>query len=199
MNSQRSWLYRNLANIITLTRVPLSLLIIFFSKNLFLVIVLVLLIALTDFVDGKLAKKMGIESKKGEILDPITDKVFFVIMFFVLIGMPFPFWMKVIMTATAIVELGLLYYWILGVAKGLNASTTKIKGKRYGPGQIKMFLVCTAMILGLLELFYQLNLKVIDYALCILWSASFFYATRSLMARRKSYVAQCAANGSVRI
>jgi phosphatidylglycerophosphate synthase len=190
MNIERSWLYRNCANIITLTRVPISLAIIFVRKDLQITLSLVLLVILTDFIDGKVAEKMGIKSKIGGELDCITDKVFFVVMFFVLIDLLFPLWLVALIIATALVELGLLYYWVLGVANGLDASTTKIPGRRYGPGQYKMFVICIAIAMCLAKANYSIKINWIDY---VLWSISFVCAVWSLLARREKYIANSVA------
>jgi len=54
--------------------------------------------AVTDFFDGWLARKMGVESTLGAILDPIADKV---------------------LVAGAVVGLAVLGSWIVGLAGGL--------------------------------------------------------------------------------
>lgn len=185
MNYKSTWLYRNTANIITSLRIPISLTILFCGKDVWLVLFLALCAALTDFLDGKIAASMGIKSKFGGELDCIVDKFFFGALFFVLMNLPLPIWLKVMISATAIIEFGLLYYWILGISQGMDASTTKINGRRYGPGQYKMFAICVAVMLCLAKLLCGIQIDVLD---CAMWAISIACATWSLLARRAGYL-----------
>ena len=69
-----------LINGITLSRIPITIIfnfILFYGKNkLFICSLLFLIIALTDFFDGKLARHYKITSKLGAILDVSTDFFF---------------------------------------------------------------------------------------------------------------------------
>lgn len=69
-----------LINCITLSRIPITIIfnfILFYGKNkLFICSLLFLIIALTDFFDGKLARHYKITSKLGAILDVVTDFFF---------------------------------------------------------------------------------------------------------------------------
>ena len=69
-----------LINGLTLSRIPFTLIfnfILFYGKNkLFICSLLFLIIALTDFFDGKLARHYKITSKLGAILDIATDFFF---------------------------------------------------------------------------------------------------------------------------
>ena len=185
MNYKATWLYRNFANIITSLRIPISLAIPFAAKNVWLILVLVLLAILTDFIDGKIATAMGTKSKFGGGLDCVVDKFFFFALFFVLMCLPFPIWLKAMISATATVEFGLLYYWILGITKGMDASTTKIAGRRYGPGQYKMFFICVALVVCLAKLLHGIQIDLFD---CALWTISIICAVWSLSARRAGYL-----------
>lgn len=68
----------NIPNILTLTRIVLTPIIIILGllNKTNLVIILATICALTDMVDGKLARKWNVVSKKGAKLDTIADKVF---------------------------------------------------------------------------------------------------------------------------
>lgn len=67
-------------NGLTLIRIPLTILfiILFISNNKFLQFIILSLIILTDFIDGRIARKLCIQSKIGSILDPYCD-LFFVL------------------------------------------------------------------------------------------------------------------------
>ena len=75
-----------LPNLITLSRFLLSLYLFFnYSPNdfnPFVLIVLIALIGLSDSLDGIVARRFNLISKLGVILDPLTDRVVFVILLF---------------------------------------------------------------------------------------------------------------------
>lgn len=69
---------KQIPNIITTTRIGLSILFpfIFLNGNLYLATNLFIINALSDALDGFLARKWHAESKYGKIVDPIADKLF---------------------------------------------------------------------------------------------------------------------------
>lgn len=83
--SQYSWVVRNSANFITLGRGLLTVL--FFplllraksSKRRLAATVLMGMLALLDLVDGGVARKLGITSTFGKAVDPLMDKLFYVV------------------------------------------------------------------------------------------------------------------------
>lgn len=68
----------NIPNILTLTRIVLTPIIIILGllNKTNLVIILAIICALTDMLDGKLARKWNVISKKGAKLDTAADKIF---------------------------------------------------------------------------------------------------------------------------
>jgi len=63
---------------LTLSRIiagPLILAIAVFSEWLFLVLFIFITASITDYLDGKIARKYNLQSNLGEILDPIADKI----------------------------------------------------------------------------------------------------------------------------
>ncbi len=69
---------KHLPNILSFLRIAIApALLLSLSENyLYFSFVLLSIGALTDFFDGYLARKLNSESKFGEILDPIADKIF---------------------------------------------------------------------------------------------------------------------------
>lgn len=67
-----------LPNIISIFRIVCIPLLFFsiFNNLRFISILILLLASLSDFFDGYLARKLKVESKIGELLDPIADKLF---------------------------------------------------------------------------------------------------------------------------
>lgn len=68
-------LQRNLPNLISLSRIPLAVLF-GFAESTTARVVLILTAALTDGLDGWIARRFGMGSISGEVLDPVTDKLF---------------------------------------------------------------------------------------------------------------------------
>ncbi len=83
--SEYSWVVRNSANFITLGRGLLTLLllpIMFRAKSFrarIAVTVLMGLVALLDLVDGGVARKLGITSTFGKAVDPLMDKLYYIV------------------------------------------------------------------------------------------------------------------------
>lgn len=72
-----------LPSLISVLRIPLSLLFLF--SNPLIRISAVLMAMLTDVLDGFLARKLSAVSRLGTLIDPISDKIFVVFAFFILL------------------------------------------------------------------------------------------------------------------
>lgn len=65
-------------------------------------------LSVTDFLDGYLARKMGVESVVGKFLDPLADKLFVMALLVYLVPMGrIPAWMVVVLVAREITITGL--------------------------------------------------------------------------------------------
>lgn len=64
----------SIPNILSLLRLPLALL--FFQNNIMLRVAAVIIAAVTDGLDGFIARRYKLMSRAGTILDPFTDKLF---------------------------------------------------------------------------------------------------------------------------
>jgi CDP-diacylglycerol--glycerol-3-phosphate 3-phosphatidyltransferase len=74
-----------LINLLTLTRIFIAIIIfgLLMLKNYYLLsFVLFFIAGITDYLDGKLARKYNASSQVGEILDPIADKILIVFLLF---------------------------------------------------------------------------------------------------------------------
>ncbi|MFN4320252.1 MAG: CDP-alcohol phosphatidyltransferase family protein [Aquificaceae bacterium] len=69
----RSSLYRNLPNLISLSRLLFSPLMFLLSER--LLPFFFLFLALTDALDGLLARRLRLKTELGKVLDPLADKV----------------------------------------------------------------------------------------------------------------------------
>ncbi len=84
---------KTIVNLLTISRIPLIILFAYFSivNNIkqkpfifFINIFILIIIGITDFLDGYLARKYKVTTKFGEYIDPLMDKIFFAIVFPVL-------------------------------------------------------------------------------------------------------------------
>lgn len=77
---------RRFINFLSLSRIPLSILfalaILFLEKPLFICVLLSLIIYLTDYYDGKLARIYNLASDRGAVVDIFADLFFVVLAFF---------------------------------------------------------------------------------------------------------------------
>jgi len=90
------WFVRNLPNIISTARLPFSLLVVIGmvypsyveqdAKKLYLSLLVMLVILISDGVDGALARGLEVESRYGKAVDPVADKVFYIAMVVCLIA-----------------------------------------------------------------------------------------------------------------
>ena len=96
----------NLANIITILRIILSLMMLLFPIFSLGFWILYSLAGLTDVIDGLVARKLKIESKTGAILDSISDMVFFIVVFIlVLSNISLPIWLIISIVLIAILRI----------------------------------------------------------------------------------------------
>lgn len=82
----------NLPNILTLSRIPILFLIVGFLYAPFcgastIAFILFVIGALTDWADGYVARKQGLVSNFGKLMDALTDKVFMVGLFITLLAL----------------------------------------------------------------------------------------------------------------
>lgn len=117
-----------LPNLITLTR--------FFSAiylfnnftpedfNSTVIIVIIAVIGLSDSLDGIVARKYNLVSKLGIILDPLTDRIVFIILLFWLSSIVPQYLLYAVLIRESLVLIGSIYVLLTGI--GINVSK---KGK----------------------------------------------------------------------
>ena len=71
----------NIPNLLSITRLFLVFPLIFFLEfnRPFIVFILIIIGGLTDYFDGLIARKFNLKTRLGAILDPLSDKVFYLI------------------------------------------------------------------------------------------------------------------------
>ena len=133
-----------LPNLITLSRFFLSLYLFFnftsddFSP--FTLIVLIVVIGLSDSLDGIVARRYNLVSKLGVILDPMTDRAVFIILLFWLSNTVPSSVIYSVLIRELLVLLGSLYVLLTG--KKINVS---IKGKI---GTVALFVLLCLFVLS---------------------------------------------------
>jgi len=102
----------NLPNVLTLSRIVLAVVIVFLleqgsSMGNILAAIVFAIASLTDFYDGHLAKKRGLISDFGKIMDPVADKILLLSVFGVLahIGMV-AWWMFLVIAIREVLVTG---------------------------------------------------------------------------------------------
>lgn len=163
----------NLPNKITLARIALTFVFMFFlfSKGVaFKVLALVTFMAaaLTDYIDGFLAKKFGDTTNFGKLMDPIADKVLTLAAFLAFVEMELiPAWMVVIIIMRELIITGLrimavMNHEVLPAGRG---------GKHKTVSQMASIIVILIFIV-----FKEIGVR--DYGF---WDASFEYWYKQLI------------------
>lgn len=194
------WFYANMANFVTITRLLLAfwlvLLAIFDPGEIRLMCALVVVCALSDLLDGYLARKLGIISKIGEFLDRLSDKVF-ICSLIIFIAWAHPLgddthqWLKTL--TQSIVGVVILFECILmasgfwGACRGFSMPSNK-------SGKIKMTMESIAVV------FWFVSLVVDQYSqVGMLWPlvitniifiVSIFYALKSVQGYYEKFSSQ---------
>lgn len=161
----KNWLFQNLANLITTARLIFSawlVILAIYSQQLFLVFILVILCGITDYADGLVARRYGIESKTGGFLDRMADKIFICPTLLILIWRYLPqievdiFWRFLtvgLVVVIILLEVFLAISGILGAIKGLDISSNQW-------GRLKMVFQSAAVFLWFLFLVIEFDLKI---------------------------------------
>lgn len=87
--------YFNTANLISVSRIFLTIpsFMLFDSGNKYLGLMILIIIIITDYADGMVARRLDQVSDFGKALDPIADKIVIMILFlYLLIESEFPIW-----------------------------------------------------------------------------------------------------------
>jgi len=83
----------NIPNLLSVSRILLAIIILLFLSNPKIALVIFLIAALTDVLDGYLARKWNQETKLGQILDPIADKILVIMVLIALLRIyDLPYW-----------------------------------------------------------------------------------------------------------
>lgn len=128
---------RQIPNLLTLSRglAPIVIIPAILFNKLFFVIILLIIFALTDFLDGKIARKYNLVSEFGVKLDAVCDKIFAISLIIPAIINHGIFIFNFVM------EIAISYTNLLSYSKGNNPRSTII-------GKIKTALLSLTLILA---------------------------------------------------
>jgi len=142
---EKSWFMKNLANIVTAFGFFLTLwlivVIVYDPNRLWLAFLLFLTAGITDFIDGKIARKLNIVSDVGKLLDRTRDKILVCSIFPLLFWYHWPqtenFFLATTITLALIICITLIEVFLfvagaIGTVKGWDIASNKF-------GKIKMF------------------------------------------------------------
>jgi len=101
----------NLSNLLSISRIPLLLPTLYFLKfndryHDIIALIILIVIALTDVVDGVVARRISKVSELGKALDPLADKICIIVLIvFLMLQRNFPVWLVSIVLARDILIL----------------------------------------------------------------------------------------------
>ena len=158
-------------NLITLSRLFITIYIFFkfepeeFSS--FNLILLIAIIGISDSIDGIVARKFNLVSKLGIILDPVTDRIVFVLLIFWLASYFNFVFLILLLIREILVSIGGLF--VLKTEKTVKVSN---KGKA-GTALIFISLCLSVLDPALININYSLFVKFVDFFL--IFSLIFYY------------------------
>ncbi len=191
VNRLKKWLFQNIANVITVLGLILSVWLlvvgITFPENLWLITLLASLIGLSDFLDGKIARRLKINSSFGSIIDRLRDKIFIcptlIILLWYYRAETFKSLFAVTFTAGLVIvivflECLLLFAWPFTIIKKLDIAPNQY-------GRIKTFLQFMAIMIWLISLIVGKYsgfsvIKFSIYLINIVLIAVVYFAVKSL-------------------
>ncbi len=167
-------LANNIANALTASRIVLTpvfaLCILYVDKYPFLhlwAIVTLVVMVLTDCVDGAVAKRWGVPTPLGTFLDPVADKICIDISFVIVsVKYSFPLWATIIIVSRDVFVLGAWCFFLLVLEKSFVV-VPHLFGK----------LMVSAQMFTILFVVLRLSEEVIRWA----WRVTIFFSIASLL------------------
>lgn len=190
LNNRKSWFKQNLANIVTSVRLICSFSIIFLGINRPEMVVamfwLILVAAVSDLLDGRIARSQNIVSTFGGFLDRLADKLFICSIIIIIIWRYWPVnnMHPLVKTVTEgigatliLLELILILSSIVGIAYKLSIAANQF-GKR------KMVIESAAVIFWflamILDRLYWFDMRAAIIIVDFLLIVAVFYAVKSM-------------------
>lgn len=136
----------------SLVRLPLAILVLVFRHDLAIVVALMVIAALSDALDGAMARRAGADSRIGTWLDPVCDKTFILALLvaIVLVHEP-PFWLVALCAVREIlvVPMGMAHL----LAPGRRARHVEYRARPSGKATtVAQFVVIAAVLFDRMDL-----------------------------------------------
>jgi CDP-diacylglycerol--glycerol-3-phosphate 3-phosphatidyltransferase len=167
----------NLPNRITIFRValiPIVLIVLYLDipYNVYIAAVIFAVAALTDLVDGYIARKRNLVTDFGKFADPLADKILVIsVLVYLVYHQIIPDWMVIIILAREFAVSGLR---LIAVSKGIVISASLI-------AKFKTQSQMIAVIFALLELPYYWWIMLIAVILTVASGIDYFWKGRHLI------------------
>ena len=159
-------MYRNTANIISLTRIPLGMAMLFFPALSTGFFVFYTLGVTTDVLDGLIARRTGTESEIGSKIDSVADYAFFTMMLIVLLpALDMPLWLWI-------------WFFLIVATKVINVVCGYSLYEKFVPTHTVL-----NKITGLLVFVFPFSLLYFDLVYC----ATFVFAFATLAAVQEGH------------
>jgi len=145
----------NIPNLLSMSRLFLVFPLILFLeiKKPFYVFILILIGGLTDYFDGLIARKFNLKTKLGAILDPLSDKVFYLIpLIFLCKNDLIPFW-----------SLSLILFRELIISSLRNSAKDGLPASQLGKFKTFFFFISVMTFFIPLKISFLNNLALIFY------------------------------------
>ncbi len=167
----------NTANKITITRIlfiPLFILalVINFNNHIYVAVLIFVLLSLTDFFDGYIARKYNEVTKFGALLDTLADKLLISAALIFLIGKGVDAWMAYLILAREFIVTGLRMFALLQNKD--RVISAKLSGK------LKMFFQIIAIIAVMLMIPYSYILMFIATIITVYSGIEYVWLERDL-------------------
>ena len=156
----------NVPNLLSITRLFLVFpLILFLEVNRpFYVFILIIIGGLTDYFDGLIARKFNLKTRLGAILDPLSDKVFYLIpLVFLCKNNLIPFW-----------SLTLILFRELIISSLRNATKDGLPASQLGKFKTFFFFI------ALISFFSPLKIELINNLAMFFYWTGFFLTFATL-------------------
>ena len=145
----------NIPNLLSITRLFLLFPLIFFLEfnRPFIVFILIIIGGLTDYFDGLIARKFNLKTRLGAILDPLSDKVFYLIpLVFLCKNNLIPFW-----------SLTLILFRELIISSLRNATKDGLPASQLGKFKTFFFFISVITFFSPLKIELLINLAMFFY------------------------------------
>ena len=161
----------NWAGLFTLIRLCIAVSYPFLARNWKLAIFFLLFGAISDIVDGVLARKLNVVSHTGGFIDGWVDKIFNINVAWTLVLLGYvPWWMAYLLFSREWIQIPLVPYYVTRYTRGYIPPN-----RPFWAGKIASVSLVTCLVAGILELHVIMMASCFITAVLGLWSALIYF------------------------